>query len=798
MRKILALGLSLLAAIALGWSANQTPAPKTAQAPADAFSAGRAMIDDRVIARTPHPIGSAANAAVRDYLLLRMRTEGLSPRVQRAEVIRRTPRSKTPVILGATVENLVGVLPGQDPTAPALVLMTHYDSVPGSPGAADDAAGVSAALEIIRAIKLEGPPVRDVILLITDGEEAGLLGAEGFFGQDPLARHAGIVLNMETRGGGGLAQMFQTGPGNGALIDLFAKASNRPASSSLAVYLYSKMPNDTDFTVSRAAGLTGLNLAFIGRQFDYHAPSSTSDNLEQGSLQHMGDQALAATRAIAFAKDLPKKGGDAVYANTFGKQILAYPLWAGWGVLILAAGLLALGLMRHRQAGRLIAPDILRGSGAAVYLLLVSAGLMHLIRRGTGAGYGFLEQRQLLAQVTRWEIALLLVGLGALLAVAGLAGRARPRLWAIGGALVLGALPSVLGTDMPALVLGLAAAAIGGLSFDRKISPEAGWAGVLMTGVIAGTLLQALAPATAFLIVWPLTLASLGFGLSSLGRSPGSLVRILPVALISIPALGWLLGFAHGIFLGLDLPELLGLFVWIAAMLVWPLADAEAHDLKPLMAGLGLIVAGLTVTAMVRFLPPWTARHPQATLISYVVDAGTGKAQRVSSQATLPAWTKNALIDDGGPLGKVTLPILDKAPLWSAPTRSVPFEATDMTLTLQPDGNQSLHIQPPAGVSGLSLDIQSDTLVSGTKINGQAIALFDKPGQWARVRLSAMPQGVTLTFRPVGPGRITVRYGARTDSWPATAKPLPSRNKTTMPFLTSDTMTVTGTQAFSF
>jgi len=44
--------------------------------------------------------------------------------------------------------------------APAVALMAHYDSVPASTGASDDAAGVASALEIVRAIKARGVPAR--------------------------------------------------------------------------------------------------------------------------------------------------------------------------------------------------------------------------------------------------------------------------------------------------------------------------------------------------------------------------------------------------------------------------------------------------------------------------------------------------------------------------------------------------------------------------------------------------------------------------------------------------------------
>ena len=54
---------------------------------------------------------------------------------------------------GVLLGILVGVLPGQDRSLPPILLMAHYDSVPASPGAADDAAGVAAILESVRAIR---------------------------------------------------------------------------------------------------------------------------------------------------------------------------------------------------------------------------------------------------------------------------------------------------------------------------------------------------------------------------------------------------------------------------------------------------------------------------------------------------------------------------------------------------------------------------------------------------------------------------------------------------------------------
>ena len=183
---LLLLGL-LAAALAV-----REPAPAPANAAPGVFSAARAMADVRAIAQRPHPIGSAESQRVQAYLLARMGQLGLDPRPRPFQSAKAAGR------------NLLGVLPGRDRSAPALLLMAHFDSVPTGPGAADDAAGVAAVLETVRALKTR-PSQRDVMVLLTDGEEAGLLGSKAFFGADPARAHVGVVINLEARGNRGRA-----------------------------------------------------------------------------------------------------------------------------------------------------------------------------------------------------------------------------------------------------------------------------------------------------------------------------------------------------------------------------------------------------------------------------------------------------------------------------------------------------------------------------------------------------------------------------------------------------------------
>ncbi|HQR91680.1 MAG TPA: M20/M25/M40 family metallo-hydrolase, partial [Caulobacter sp.] len=308
----------------------------------------------------------------------------------------------------AAVQNVVGVLPGQDRELPAVLVMSHYDSVHNSPGAADDALGAAAALEIARALKAGPTPARDVIFLFTDAEEAGLLGADAFFARDPTAQRVGVVLNMEARGDAGRAAMFQTGPENGALLALMAREAKGPSANSLASTVYERMPNDTDFTHSVKAGLPGLNFALIDNQLAYHTPLSTPERLDQGSLQHMGDQVLPITRAVADGQSLPARSPNAIYSDVLGFFLISYSTAVGWGLLGLAAVMIGFVSWRALSGGATSPLDIVRGVAGAILLLLASALVLHLLGRLLNVGDG----QKLYDLLGRFD--LLLLGAGAL------------------------------------------------------------------------------------------------------------------------------------------------------------------------------------------------------------------------------------------------------------------------------------------------------------------------------------------------------------------------------------------------
>lgn len=274
----------------------------------------------------PHPADSQADDMVRARLVTALRQIGLHPVVR--DQIACNGSRKAPFVACARVRNVIAIL--GPPNGKALLLSAHYDSVPVGPGASDDGVGVATLLEVGSLLK-DRPLKRPVMLLFNEGEELGLIGARAFLA-DPLSRSVDSVLNFEARGITGPATMFETSRPSGAAIEVLARTARRPFASSMSTDIYHLMPNDTDVTTYNERGWLALNFAIMGNETHYHSPGDDLASLDPRSLQHMGDQALAA--ASELASGLPPAGGQRIFMDVAGRWFVQVPLWAGLAVFV--------------------------------------------------------------------------------------------------------------------------------------------------------------------------------------------------------------------------------------------------------------------------------------------------------------------------------------------------------------------------------------------------------------------------------------------------------------------------------
>lgn len=369
--------LLLVVLVLLALYGMTPPNSVSVNAPLSEFSSGRALQHLKVISANSHPIGSADQKLVGDYIFNELASMGLSPEIQQASIVQQI---ESGFVRGASLSNIVARLKGTEQGAGrALMLTAHYDSKQSSFGAGDDGAAIAAILETVRTLKAGAPLKNDVVLLFTDGEEPGLLGAQAFVEEHPWAKDVGLVLNFEARGTSGPVMMFETSSGNQNLIDGLAHAAPYPVANSLMYEVYRMLPNDTDLTVFKKSQLPGMNFALINEPSRYHTALDNLKNLDERSLQHHGSYVFALTKYFGNQDLNVRSSRDAVYFDLFGLVLVHYPA----ALVLPLSALVALSFvvvawygLRKRIATR---GGIILGFLAFVVSLIAGPGIVALV-----------------------------------------------------------------------------------------------------------------------------------------------------------------------------------------------------------------------------------------------------------------------------------------------------------------------------------------------------------------------------------------------------------------------------------
>lgn len=705
---VLCAGLVVVAAI----TAQSPPRAVAATAASSQFSAARAFARLPEVAGEPHPIGTPANARVRDALLRSLRELGLEAHVQRAPAVGRH--------FGGTgiVENVLGRLPGSVGER-AILLVAHYDSVPGAPGAADNGAAVVAVLEALRALQ-DGPTLaNDVMVLFSDGEEVGLLGAEAFVAEHPWLSEVGLVLNFEARGSSGPSVLVETSGANGPLVRALARALRYPNVSSLASAVYELLPNDTDFSVFRARGIPGFNVAFIRDAAHYHTPRDALDTLDLDSLQHHGEHMLALTRHFGDAdlRALEQARDERVYVDILRRWVLHYPtqLALPLAAVTLVAWLLLVAAARRR--GRVRLREVALGTLALTLALALSAGV--------GSGLFALLGRLRPDAATRWLAApyhaetlmlgFVLAALATTLLVALLARLlVRPAALALGGALMLVALAFAAAAWLP------------GGSYLPTL-PALG----LLAG-LTPVLLDRAEPGSAPWHAW----------VSLLGAVPGLL--LVPPFLAE--------GFI-GLGLALAAPALM--LATLGTWLLTPLLDALLAPRAALLPGVLLVASALTL-AVGADRAGFGPDQPRPSNAFYVLDPGSELAYFASLQDEPDAWTE--VFVDAAPVEVEALhALLPGAPTQrqgAAPVIDLPPPLLDVLSDELEEGTRTLTLRLVAAreASQLTLLLATPGGVRGVELEGRAVPSLSALGPWQALSVyGPMRDGIVVRLR-LNPG----------------------------------------------
>jgi hypothetical protein len=726
-----------------------TPDPVAATAAQDVFSADRALVYLNAFATAPHPIGSPEHDRVRDYLVSQITVLGLIPEVQRATGV--TPRYD----VAGTVENIVARLKGTSGETDAVALVAHYDSVPAGPGAGDDGAGVAALLETLRALRA-GPPLRnDVLFVITDGEEDGLLGASAFVAENPAAKDVRVVVNFEARGDSGESQMFETSAGNGRLVQLFALAAPHPSGSSLTYEIYKHMPNDTDMTVFKKSGAAGLNFAFIGRWEAYHTPLDNPQMLDRGSLQQHGENTLSLARSFGNADFAQLQDRDSGYFSLPGNLFLHYSSRFLWPLALLS-GVLVFGVIFYANGAcqtRLL-PIV-----ASFFIHIVVLLVVFLIGLGFFVGVHWLHLH-LLPEGGLEQNVLYVLGLFALLAA------------------VLTMLYSMS---------------------RQRITPPAFLLGGALLIFVLDLVTTNWLPGGSYLFVWPLLAGLLATFIAAFRPERLSLVSALILCVLSLPALLLFVPLLKGFFTALGFNSvgapLLSVTFGLLFLLLFPFLDSvleSAGKLLPIVALAAALILCIVAAKTTRYSPD----HPKPSLLSYALDVDTGKAFWTSSTNRIDPWTAQYL---GTAPSRGKLP--DFVPDWY-PIAFLQHEAPAITLAppeaeLLEDSSDGttrmLHLRITTPRHGRTMHVGlAQTEVISASVNGRDLgkpseARWHQAGHWGFDYANPPADGIDLQLRVQALGPVTFVLVDRSSGLPTIpGANFPPRPADSMPIHSGD------------
>ncbi len=574
------------------------PLPVPASALATEFSAERALEFNRGFASEVHPAGSPANERSRNYIIETLRSMGVA-----AEAV---TGSYVDGHSAGVATNVLARIPGTANTK-AVALEAHYDSVPYGPGASDDGAGVAAIIEASRALRAGPPLMNDVILVISDGEEGGLIGAK-VFGRHPWFNDVGVLINFEARGNRGASLMFETSDQNGWLIEQMMKAGVRPRANSMMYDMYKRMPFASDLNVLKPLGVKALNVAFIDNFAHYHTMNDNSDNMDLGSLQHHGSYALGLARHFGNLSLNQVTAPDVVYFNTIDSHMVKYSFETSHALVILTAvvfvAVLLLGFFRrHLGLGGFIAGVI----AFLITALCAVAATWILL----GVVYG---QRELYA-LYRYDFTQL------------------PDLRVLYR-------NNEYGWAFFLVTIGLAALLYNG--WRRLIRTQNLAAGALAWWLAAMFIAERYLPGGAYIFYWPFLFGSVALGILFLHRKTEELPagRVALLTVFALPAIAlWLPTFQgnmYGVMI-IAAPLLMLMPCFLMGLLV-PQLEVMARPgkwwLPAVFSTAGLLIwIAATVTNTVSPL------RPNLDCLSYGLDLDTGEAYWLSNDDKTDEWT---------------------------------------------------------------------------------------------------------------------------------------------------------------
>jgi hypothetical protein len=321
----LAAGCLLVAACAR--AGGPSPGAEPTVAPDEVREIVSALASDSMEGRRT---GTPGSARASRFLADRMRSYGIRPAgdsgyFQRVtyrpaqgpegETLRLAAPDSADTAAAVLDYNLVGLIRGSDRSLrnEAVVLGAHFDHIGiGKPvegdsinnGADDDASGVGTVLAAARALAKD-PPKRTVVVLLTSGEEYGVLGTQWYLERPRFPLDSTVAdLQVEMVGRPdtlvGAGKLWLTGFERSTMGEELSAAGLPVVADPRPEFRFFERSDNIVFAMR---GIPAHTLSSYGLHRDYHQPS---DEVERIDFDHLARAADLVTRAARVLADGPR------------------------------------------------------------------------------------------------------------------------------------------------------------------------------------------------------------------------------------------------------------------------------------------------------------------------------------------------------------------------------------------------------------------------------------------------------------------------------------------------------------
>lgn len=219
--------------------------------------------------------------------------------------------------------NVVAVRPAEDPDADILLICTWHDSAPESPGAGNNASGVSVFLETARI--LSGLPTDTEVRFVSlSAHEKDALGA-GIYAKGLSKRERERLIGVITFGPCGAVDtegtVLATQDGEGTMLgDLLSDASDSVMGSR---WEYQKRPG-MENGVFASYAIPSVQVGQRQDSFDFGTPLDTADTVDAECLSNIVDTVCQAVSGI-MSVDTPSMRAKAHYENNWNTFLYSQP-----------------------------------------------------------------------------------------------------------------------------------------------------------------------------------------------------------------------------------------------------------------------------------------------------------------------------------------------------------------------------------------------------------------------------------------------------------------------------------------